>query len=166
MYFRHLILLVPVFLILCLDATLTLSGQPEAYWLGDSSQVNEGSPDFNALLMIDPLAFVFGAVGWLAIVAFLLTLLPRNLAFSVSAIVTIGHSVGASTWLLHRGTAYDYQLSMFMCAVMGLVLSVAFTQTYRLTEDYQPARPLSLRVRLCLLSVIFSVPVYMFLIPH
>lgn len=166
MYLRHLVLLIPVFLMLFLDATLTLSGQPEAYWLGDSSQVNEGSPDFKALLAIDPLAFVLGAVGWLGIVALLLILLPRSLAFSVSAIVTIGHSVGASTWLLHRGTAYDYQLSMLMCAVIGVVLSLAFTQTYHLTEQYRPARELSLKVRLCLLLVIFAVPLYMFLIPH
>jgi hypothetical protein len=98
-----------------LDATITLIGQPEAYWAGDLLAAREANPLGRWLLHLDPLAFIAGVVGSLAVYALLLTRLPANLARVAAFAILFLHAVGASTWLLHWG------ISGYIAAVLLLL---------------------------------------------
>ena len=86
------------------DILLTLAGQPAEYWAGDHSTVREANPLAAGLLVIHPAAFVAAAVVW-ATVFLLLIRTGRPWAVVVAFVLTVGHAVGAASWLMRFGPA-------------------------------------------------------------
>jgi hypothetical protein len=104
-----------------LDATLTLFGQPEAYWSGDLLAAREANPLGRWLLHLDPLAFVAGAAGSLALYALLLVRLPENQARVTAFAILFLYAVGASTWLLRWGMP-GYTMAVLLLLAASRVL--------------------------------------------
>jgi hypothetical protein len=86
-----------------LDATLTLAGQPAAYWRGDRLAAVEFNPPGRWLLQLHPAAFAAGVAASLALYGLLLARLPPNAARALAFVILYLHAVGASTWLLPLG---------------------------------------------------------------
>src|SRR5262245_10678922 len=89
---------VPI-LLATLDGSITLYGQPSAYWAGDHSKVLEGTPGFRILLTYGPAAFVAGEAIWILAFVGLILMLPSTLALAVCLQFTLGHTTGAFSWL-------------------------------------------------------------------
>lgn len=153
--------------IFCLaDGAITLAGQSEAYWSGQYHLVNEGSPTFNQLLQIHPLAFVAGILGWAMVFSGIILLLPETLALIVSIAVTFGHTLGTATWILYR-FQYGYQ------ACNGLLLSSAIILGLGIRWGWKAQPPagyryfgLGLITRTVLCLLLFGVGVYLYLWPR
>jgi hypothetical protein len=123
---RNLRLCIPTWLLILLDTSLTLTGQPAEYWQGDRNQVSEISPDINRLLTVGPMAFLAGLLVYALAITAIVLLLPRRAAMVIAATVTVGHTVGACTWILWR-PPYGYQVCIVLCFVSALLLVSAFT---------------------------------------
>ena len=100
---RFLGLCLPPILFCMIDFTLTLDGQPAAYWEGNRSGIIEGSPTFHYLLTVNPAAFVVGVLVWIAIFVALLLLLPDTPALITSIAIVLGHTAGTAAWLRGKG---------------------------------------------------------------
>ncbi len=114
------------FLLAVLDGTVTLIGQPEAYWAGDHSRVLEGTPGFRVLLTYVPAAFVAGQIVWeLAFVGMIL-LLPSTPALAVSLMFTLGHTIGAFSWINQFHSPHTRELPIVINAIsaVGLALGI------------------------------------------
>jgi hypothetical protein len=148
-----------------LDYALTLHGQPAAYWRGDTTAVNELSPDVRRLLEIGLAASVAGFVIWVGAIAGLLVLLPRPVALFLALVVTIGHVVGGTTWLW-RWPTHGYQIGIGLCVVaaFGLAATIWWEETGRPPPDGRGDR--WARVRWPLIGLLAVGPVYAFLWPH
>ena len=163
---RLLGLCLPPLLLCALDVTATLLGQSAEYWAGDYLRVNEGSPTFNHLLQIHPLAFVVGIVAWIAVFVGIILLSPDVLALILSIAVTFGHAAGAATWLLWR-FHYGYQ------ALNGLWLASAVLLGLGIRYGWQAAPSCEYRIsgwpywlRWLLIAGLFAIGVYLFLWPR
>jgi hypothetical protein len=104
-----------------LDATLTLLGQPEAYWSGDRLAAREANPLGLWLLWLHPLGFAAGVATSLLLYALLLTWSPPNLARVLAFAILFLHGVGASTWLLRWG-AVGYLLAVLLLLTASWLL--------------------------------------------
>ncbi len=146
-----------------LDATLTLAGQPAAYWGGAYAQVAEASPTFNHLLAMHPLAFVAGILAWMAV---FVGILPDTLALIACIAVTLGHTVGAATWLLWR-FQYGYQAcnGLFLVSAVGLGIGVRWGWQAAPRQEYRLPF-LTAAWRWVLAAGLFAVGVYLFLWPR
>ena len=82
--------LVPVVLAM-LDGSVTLIGQPAAYW-ADHSRVLEGTPGFRILLAHGPAAFIAGHIVWELAFLGMILLLPSTPALAVCLMFTLGHN--------------------------------------------------------------------------
>ena len=124
---RLLGLCLPALLVWALDISFTLAGQSADYWSGHYALVNERSPTFNQWLQVHPAAFALGAIVWAGIFVGIILLLPDVLALIMSIAVTLGHTVGAATWLLW-GFGYGYQLcnALFLCSAIALGLGIRY----------------------------------------
>jgi hypothetical protein len=89
----------PCLLAFSFDVGMTLHGQPVAYWAGDYSQTNEGSPFFRNLFMVHPLAAVAGEGLWAGIIVTWILLMPEVVAVILAVAIVFGHSAGGYTWL-------------------------------------------------------------------
>jgi hypothetical protein len=162
---RLLGLCLPPLLFCALDGTLTLAGQSGAYWAGNYSAVNELSPTFNHLLRLHPAAFAAGLLAWAGVFVGLILLLPDTLALSVSIAVTLGHTLGAATWLLYR-FRYGYQAFNGLVLLMAVLLAVGIRLGWRAT----PARAYRLGwppvLRWALVAVLCGIGGYLFLWPR
>jgi Na+/H+ antiporter NhaB len=85
------------------DVSLTLLGQPSAYWQESYSQADEANPLVRPVLQTSPWAFVGLAVVELIVVAVLLRFLPRRFAKGFMLLVVFVHTLAACGWLLRRG---------------------------------------------------------------
>ncbi len=149
-----------------LDNSLTLVGQSESYWRGAYRSVNEGSPTFHQLLSVHPLAFVAGSLVWMAIFTSLILILPDTLALIISVAVTIGHCVGAATWLLFR-FHYGYQMcnALFAIAAIFLGLGIRLGWQAKPTADFR--LPLRLaRWRWAVACVLGALAIWLFIWPR
>ncbi len=150
-----------------LDAALTLRGQSAEYWAGNYTRVNELSPTFHHLLAYHPLAFVVGFLGWVLIFATMILLLPRTLALAMSLAVTIGHTWGATTWLLHR-FHYGYQACEALFVLTALVLALGIERIWG--AGGKPAELAGSRLRpplrWGLVAVLAGIAGYLFLWPR
>jgi len=106
-----------------LDQLLTLWGQSAEYWQGRYEFTNESSPPFNWLLRQHPLAFEAGILVWIVLFCVAIVAVPRRLAMTLSMAIMIGHTWGATSWLMLR-FANGYWLSI------GLFLVTAFMITF------------------------------------
>jgi hypothetical protein len=117
---RKLWLCLPPFLFALLDAGLTLYGQPDPYWQGDYSYPLELNPAGFWLLHRHPLAFATGVVCWaVCFSALILRLSPRP-AFWFALLLTLGHGVGVTSWLLRLGPGGYVLALLFLLAAERL----------------------------------------------
>lgn len=165
MSWRHLYLWIAPLVMCLIDAGLTLVGQSEYYWGGYYQHVNEASPDAHTLLTIHPAVFVIGISVWMLGAAFLLVLLPTYLALVFSTIATIGHTLGAASWMVFR-FQLSYQAIMGLCAVAGLLLATSITLAHRDVLHQEPSLNLHPVVRGALILALIAAAVYLFLVPH
>lgn len=162
---RHLLLFVAPTVLFLIDLSLTLTGQLPDYWAGDYQLVRELSPEANRVLSYGPWAIGPAVLLWLSMVAGLLVLLPRFWALAFSAAVTIGHCVGATSWIVWRH-AYGYQLSMALCVVTGILLAGTTMACYRFILEGPPPKQLTPWLRWTLVLILLAISAYLFLIPH
>lgn len=106
------------------DVTLTLVGQPAAYWCGNHSAVEEFNPAARWLLAIHPMLFVIAAMVTSGMVAAAVLFGRRPLAIGVSLLVTIGHTIAACAWLAKSGV-------VGWVAAIALMLLVRWALTSR-----------------------------------
>ena len=122
---RRLLGLCPVPVLLAvLDGWLTLYGQRPAFWAGDHSQVNEWTPGFHILLTHGPIAFIAGLAVWVLAFVGMILLLPPTLALAVCLGFTLGHAIGAFSWIVYYPNAPQLYLVMIVCAAVGLALCI------------------------------------------
>ena len=170
--------LAPV-LVWSVDATLTLCGQPEAYWAGRDAQrtdgvtslhhypasVNEVNPTSRSLLARHPLAYIAATVLEMLLLCSLIMLLPGTLAFVTCLAATLGHTWGATTWLSRF--QYGYQIGNGFFLVVAVLLAAGIQTWY---AERQPQSLLLPRMRLmvrCLLIGLLSVVfIYLHLWPR
>jgi hypothetical protein len=163
---RLLGLCLPALLAWALDNSVTLVGQSPAYWAGNYAAVNEGSPTFNQLLQIHPTAFALGAVVWAGVFTGIILLLPDVLALIISIAVTLGHTVGAATWILYR-FGYGYQMcnALFLGSAIALGLGIRYGWRAVPADEYD-LRGWSWRRRWIVAALLFAVGTYLFLWPR
>jgi hypothetical protein len=163
---RRLGLMLPPVLLSCLDGAVTLWGQSPAYWAGDYSHVNEGSPVFHDLLALHPLAFLAGSLAWWGTLAGLILLLPETLALIVSIAAVFGHTTGTLTWLMQAPWP-GYQIGNLVAVLSAVLLALGIRWAYgpRPPGSAGPAR-LSPAARWALVAALLAFTAYLFFIPH
>src|SRR5262245_1814193 len=154
-------------LLACLDFGLTLGGQPAEYWVGNYSRVNELSPTFHQLLAWHPLALVAGTVLWILIFVSLILLLPQTLALTLSIAVVLGHTLGATSWLIYR-IHYGYQAvcGLFLLAAIGLAVGILWGWQAEPRSDARLGASLPVGLRWLVIALLLGVAVYLFLWPR
>jgi hypothetical protein len=101
--FKRLWSIVPVWLCLSVDVSLTLGGQSEEYWAGDYAAAAEANPFAHPLVAAGPWVFGLLAGGWAILLCILvLATSSRIIAWFLIAL-TVAHAIGASTWLARHG---------------------------------------------------------------
>ncbi len=158
-------LCLPPLLFCLLDGALTLAGQSPEYWGGAHAQVNETSPTFHHLLQIHPAAFAIGLLAWCAVFIGLILLLPDTLALILCIAVTMGHTVGAATWLLWR-FEFGYQACNGLFLLSAVILGLGIRWGWGATVAANPPTihwPQS--VRWTAIAVLLTVAAYLFLWP-
>jgi hypothetical protein len=142
----------PPVLVWSVDCTLTLCGQPDAYWAGSLAQntdgvnslhsyparVHEVNPTSHHLLAWHPLAYIAGTILEMLILCSLILLLPSALALMTCLAATLGHAWGASTWISRF--EHGFQIGN------GFFLVVAVLLTAGLRTWYARGQPESLLV--------------------
>jgi hypothetical protein len=160
-------LLLPPIALCALDFGLTLYGQPSAYWEGDYSAVQEGSPSFAHYLATHPLMAVGAGALWIVIFSTVILLLPEKLALTATIAIVIGHMAGAASWLMYR--FHQYQLCNALMLVTSALVVVAFKQGQRTDSrsafDWERTG-LPGWVRWLVIATLIVLPTWWFLIPH
>ena len=105
--------------VIAFDFGITLVGQPSSYW-SDPHTAREGNPLF-AWFMVRGIAwYVAFILGYLASVAALIRILPRQSAIITGLVFLLSHYFAASTWLMLR-----FDLGMTGPIIYAAVLSIA-----------------------------------------
>ncbi len=94
-----------------LDMTVTLLGQPGAYWRNYNNAL-EMAPHFDYLLQQHPVAFLAGVLVWILGGMVLIRVLPGVLSLVMALTLCLGHAFGALTWLM-----YEFQYNYFFLFV-------------------------------------------------
>lgn len=123
---KKLWLCLPFILVFLCDGSITLYGQPEAYWAGNYSLANESFPAFNWALQQHPLVFVLQSLCWVTVFCLLILTLPDFASEVLSFALVQGHTWGVMTWLV-----YTLQLNYYICLLYFLCVSVALVYCYR-----------------------------------
>ena len=92
-------LALPLILVISLDVTFTLLGQPEAYWRGTWTHVNEGSPLGVWGLGMGPKIFMALMAGWILLALIASKALPGMLGQLVYGATALGHAWGSASWV-------------------------------------------------------------------
>ena len=118
--------LIPV-LLAVLDGSVTLIGQPAAYW-NDHSRVLEGTPGFRILLTHSPAAFIAGHLVWQLAFVGMILLLPSTPALAISLMFTLNHTIGAFSWINRFHFPYVRELPFVINAIAaaGLALGICW----------------------------------------
>ena len=116
-------LCLPFILVFLCDGSITLYGQPEAYWAGNYSLANEAFPAFNWALQQHPLVFVLQSLCWVTVFCLLILMLPDFASEVLSFALVQGHTWGVMTWLV-----YTLQLNYYLCLLY--FLGIAIVQVY------------------------------------
>lgn len=115
--------LVPVFLAM-LDGLVTLIGQPEAYWEGDYSKALEGTPGFRILLTHGPAAYAVGLAVWVMAFVGMILMLPSTLALAICFQFTLGHALGAFSWINRFPNGRELPVLINAAVAFGLALGI------------------------------------------
>jgi len=118
----------------CVDAGLTLLGQPLAYWQ-DYSQAAEMAPQFAFLMKIHPMVFVAGVGIWILGYSLLIRFTPRWPSLVISLTFLLGHAFGAITWLL-----YYYRMNYFFIFLLFPMLAAVVVLIVRMEK--RPNHPM------------------------
>jgi len=151
--------LVPV-LLAVLDGSVTLIGQPAAYWAGDHSRVLEGTPGFRILLTYGPAAFIAGHLVWeLAFVGMIL-LLPSTPALAICLMFTLGHTIGAFSWINHFHSPYARELPIVINAISAVGLALGLRWWACAPGDDTPlGASLPNAIRWAIVAMLCAVPI-------
>ena len=154
--------LVPI-LVAALDGSVTLIGQPKAYWAGDYVQALEGTPGFRILMTYGPAAYLAGLTVFIASFVGMILILPRTLALAVCLQFTLGHTIGAFSWI-HRFPE-SRMVPVFINAIVAVGLALGVNWVWSTEQaDAQPGSRLPTAVRwivvviLCLITIGFMLP--------
>jgi hypothetical protein len=102
------------------DVGLTLAGQPAAYWRGEPGGAREANPLAWWLLAQSPGAFLAAVVAWMGTFTLLFLFWRSSLAPVLAFLVTLGHALGAASWLVGRGPAGLAAAALVMAAAERL----------------------------------------------
>jgi len=96
----------------------------------------------------------------------IILLLPDTLALIVCIAVTIGHAVGAATWVLWR-FQYGYQAcnGLFLLAAVAIGLGIRWGWQAGPSQEYRLPSSVA-NWRWILAALLFAVGVYLFLWPR
>ena len=125
-------LAIPAICLILLDATLTLWGQDIDYWAGNYSFAIEYAPHAKYLLQQNPLWFILGILFYILFIIFVLTIISIRWSKIFSLALIMGHTWGASSWLLSRKTDYWFFILIFLGIASMTILS--FEKAERLTK--------------------------------
>ena len=156
--------LVPIFLA-ALDGWVTLHGQSKEYWDGNHSQVNENTPIFHIFLSHGPLAFTTGLAVWVLAFVGMILLLPQTLALAMCLAITLGHTTGASSWIVYL--QYGSQFSSALCVVTALGLAVGIRWGWRAEppNDEPVGMRLHVGMRWLIIAALCGIEIF-YLWPH
>jgi hypothetical protein len=97
-------LVVPVWLWLACDVTLTLAGQSDAYWTGDYAAAIEANPFAYPFLAQGPLLFAFSALVWAMFLGLLVACFSHRLVRWLTIVSAASNAIGGCTWLVRHGS--------------------------------------------------------------
>jgi hypothetical protein len=118
-------LLVPALLAVISDMTITLLGQPAAYWTDSYRIVNEWNPIARWFLTTHPLMFLVYFIIDAVVLIVLVFLLPEILAKMLSALYTLSSANCVNLWLsgpFHK----NIWISNIPLVIASIVLVLAF----------------------------------------
>lgn len=93
-----IIILIPLILVMVLDLTFTIIGQPNYYW-NNHSYYQEENPVGQILLSSSPLYFIVFSVFYILFTLFLVVKLPKPLNIMVYIGFFISHAWAGASWL-------------------------------------------------------------------
>lgn len=149
---------VPV-LLAVLDGSVTLAGQPAAYWAGDYSQAREGTPGFRALLAYGPGAYGAGLAAWVLAFVGMILLLPPTPALAVCLVFTLGHTVGAFSWINRLPHDRELPIAINAAAAVGLALGIRWGWACPPRDDTPPGAGLPAALRWAMVAALCAVPI-------
>ena len=151
--------LVPV-LLAVLDGSVTLIGQPPAYWAGDHSRVLEGTPGFRLLLTYGPAAYIAGLTVWVLAFVGMILLLPSTLALAVCLMFTLGHTIGAFSWINRFHSPLTRELPVFINAIAAVGLALGIRWWASSPRDDTPlGASLPNAIRWAIVAMLCAVPI-------
>jgi hypothetical protein len=133
---KNILVLIPLIMVMLLDLTFTMAGQPKIYWQ-DHSLFNEGSP-LGQVLMLDPFCFIAFFFFYIFFVLFLATNLKRpfNLIWGIG--FYLGHVWGSSTWvstIFYKFTGLtavsEWYITVGYCVILAALTGVFINQWLR-----------------------------------
>jgi hypothetical protein len=149
--------LVPV-LLAALDGSVTLAGQSAAYWTGEHSRVLEGTPGFRMLLTHGPAAYMAGLMLWVLAFVGLILLLPSTPALAVCLMFTLGHTIGAFSWI--NRFPHGREFPVFINAITAVGLALGIRWWVRSPRDDRPlGAGLPNTIRWAVIVMLCSVPI-------
>jgi hypothetical protein len=150
--------LVPV-LLAALDGSVTLMGQPDAYWEGDYSRALEGTPGFRILLTHGPLAYVAGLSVWALAFVGMILLLPSTLALAACLLFTLGHTIGAFSWIDSFPHGRELPIIVNVIVAVGLAVGIRWGWECEPREDEPMGTSLPVPVRWALFAALCAIPI-------
>jgi len=147
-------------LLAALDGSVTLYGQPSAYWAGDHSQVREGTPGFRILLTHGPAAFVAGLAVWVLAFVGLILLLPSTLALAMCLQFTLGHTIGAFSWINHFPHGRELPFVINALASVGLAAGIRWGWECAPRDDEPMGARLPIALRWGLIAALCAIPIF------
>ena len=147
-------------LLAALDGFVTLNGQPPAYWRGDHSHVIEGTPGFRMLLTHGPAAYIAGLTLWVLAFVGMILLLPSTLALAVCLQFTLGHAIGASSWMNRNPHGGELQIAMNAFAAVGLAVGIRWGWACEPRGDAPIGARLPIALRWAIVAALCAIPVY------
>ncbi len=149
--------LVPV-LLAVLDGSVTLIGQPAAYWAGDHSWVLEGTPGFRILLTHGPAAYIAGLTVWVLAFVGMILVLPSTVALAVCLMFTLGHTIGAFSWI--NRFPHGRELPVFINAISAAGLALGIRWWARSPREDTPlGASLPNVIRWAIVAMLCAVPI-------
>jgi|SRR5215211_2241099 len=97
---NRLWLCLPIIISDVLDVTVTMLGQPTGYWKGSYELVREFNPFARWFMVIHPLGAIVYILLDIAMISFLIIMLPLMLSKVLSAFWTIGSAKAIYNWLV------------------------------------------------------------------
>ena len=86
----------------------------------------EGTPGFHILLTNGPAAYIAGLTVWVLAFVGMILLLPSTLALAVCLMFTLGHTIGAFSWINRFHFSHTRELPFVINAIsaVGLALGI------------------------------------------